>query len=168
MNLVSRAAILAALAAFASACATHEHSASASRQEEVARKGSVVMPFDLMKTTHFFDDGAQGGTETVTANDPGDTQQVALIRSHLAKEALLFSRGDFSDPAAIHGENMPGLATLRAARGKLSVSYRELPAGASVVYASQDPAVVAAIHDWFAAQRADHAAHMHMHGMTMQ
>ena len=168
--MTNRHVVLAFIAALAAACTmpAHEHSASASRQEEVARKGSAVMPFDLMKTTHFFDDDAHGGTETVTANDPGDTQQVALIRSHLAKEALLFARGDFSDPAAIHGENMPGLATLRAAPGKLQVSYRERPAGASVVYASEDPAVVAAIHDWFAAQRADHAAHGHMHGMTMR
>lgn len=160
----------ALLALLAAACTMpeHGHSASASRQEEVARKGSTVMPFDLMKTTHFFDDGAHGGTETVTANDPADMQQVELIRSHLAREARLFARGDFSDPAAIHGQNMPGLAALSHAGGKLHVSYRELPAGASVVYASEDPAVIAAIHDWFAAQRSDHAAHQHMHGMSMR
>ena len=157
----------ALLALLAAACTmpAHEHPASASRQEEVARKGSTVMPFDLMKTTHFFDDDAHGGVETITANDPADARQVALIRSHLAKEAQRFARGDFSDPAAIHGEDMPGLAALRTAGGKLHVSYRELPAGASLAYASDDPSVVAAIHDWFAAQRSDHAAHEHMmHG----
>jgi uncharacterized cupredoxin-like copper-binding protein len=159
----NRIPFLLALIVAACAMPAHDHSGPGSRQEEVARKGSVVMPFDLMKTTHFFDDDARGGTETVTANDPADAEQVALVRSHLAKEARLFARGDFSDPAAIHGHDMPGLAALSHAGGKLHVSYRELPAGASVVYASEDAAVIAAIHDWFAAQRSDHAAHMHMH-----
>ena len=62
---------------------------------------------------------------------------------------------------------MPGLAALEHAGDKLHVSYRDVPSGASLTYASADPAVVGAIHDWFAAQRSDHAAHMHMHGMMM-
>ncbi len=167
MSLASKAALLAAVASLAAACATHEPSASDSRHEEVAQKGSAVMPFDLMKTTHFFDDDASGGIETITANDRSDSRQVELIRSHLAKESERFARGDFSDPAAIHGADMPGLAALERAGEKLHVSYREVPGGASLAYASADPAVVGAIHDWFAAQRSDHEAHMHMHGMTM-
>lgn len=165
MKFVFKAAFLTALAALAAACATHEPSASVSRHEEVAQKGSTVMPFDLMKTTHFFDDDASGGVETITANDRSDARQVELIRSHLAKESERFAQGDFSDPAAIHGADMPGLAALERAGGKLHVSYRDVPGGASLTYASADPAVVGAIHDWFAAQRSDHAAHMHMHGM---
>ena len=133
------------------------------RQAEVARKGATVMPFDLMRTTHFFDDRKSGGVETVTANDKADAEQIKLIRGHLSAEAKRFSRGDFSDPAKIHGEDMPGLATLSHAGRKLSVRYRPLPAGASLTYSSRDPAVVAALHEWFAAQRSDHAAHMHMH-----
>lgn len=164
MNPAFRFALAAALAVFTSACATH--SPSASRQEEVARKGAFVMPFDLARTTHYFDDRPDGGIETVTANDASDAEQAALIRSHLAREAERFGRGDFSDPAAIHGADMPGMAALERAGARLRVSYREVPGGASVVYASADPAVVAAIHQWFAAQRSDHAAHAHMHGMT--
>ncbi len=121
------------------------------------------MPFDLSRTTHFFDDNANGGIETVTANDQGDVEQVTLIRSHLATEAQRFGRGDFSDPAAIHGENMPGLSVLAKAVSKLHVTYKEIAGGASLTYASQDPVVITALHDWFAAQRADHAAHAHMH-----
>jgi hypothetical protein len=155
-------AALAALAVFACACASH--APASPRQEEVARKGAVVMPFDLAKTTHYFDDTANGGIETVKANDPSDPEQAALIRSHLAEEAQRFARGDFSDPAAIHGPDMPGMAALERAGAKLRVSYREVPGGASLTYASADPAVVAAIHEWFAAQRSDHAAHRHMHG----
>ena len=133
------------------------------RQAEVARKGATVMPFDLMRTTHFFDDRETGGVETVTANDKADAEQVKRIRAHLSTEAKRFSRGDFSDPAKIHGDDMPGLTTLSRAGRKLSVKYKSLPAGASLTYSSPDKAVVAALHEWFAAQRFDHAAHMHMH-----
>ena len=134
-----------------------------SRQEAIARSGASVMPFDLTRTKHFFDDTAHGGIETITANDARDRKQIGLIREHLALEARRFSNGDFSDPAKIHGEDMPGLSTLAAAKGKLRVTYKKLPAGASLTYASRDKNVVAAVHDWFAAQRSDHNAHEHMH-----
>lgn len=132
------------------------------RQAEVARRGAEVMPFDLTRTTHFFDNTAQGGVETITANDATDAAQVALIRSHLAAEAERFGRGDFSDPARIHGQDMAGLAALESAGSRLHVQYAELPAGARLVYLSDDPAVIAAIHRWFEAQRRDHNAHSHM------
>ena len=152
----------AALAAVFSLVALAAHAGADSRQDEVARKGASVMPFDLTRTTHFFDDRPTGGIETVTANDPRDARQASLIRSHLAAEAKRFAHGDFSDPARIHGQAMPGLAQLEKAGKKLQVTYRDLPAGASLAYESSDRALVAAIHEWFAAQRSDHGAHMHM------
>ena len=133
------------------------------RQEEVARKGATVMPFDLMRTTHFFDDTKAGGIETIAAHDPSDTRQVELIRSHLAAEAKRFGKGDFSDPAAIHGHDMPGLAELARAGDKLQVEYKNLPAGARLSFTSRDASVIAAVHAWFAAQRSDHVAHEHFH-----
>jgi hypothetical protein len=137
--------------------------AQSSRQEEIARKGTQVMPFDLARTRHFFDDTPTGGVETVTANDPHDAKQIALIRAHLQVESQRFARGDFADPAAIHGADMPGLAALADAGSKLAISYSSIPAGASIRYTSADAAVVRAIHQWFAAQRSDHDAHAHMH-----
>ncbi len=134
-----------------------------SRQDEVAHSGASVMPFDLMRTTHYFDDTPSGGVETITANDERDARQAALIRAHLATEAKRFSHGDFSDPAKIHGADMPGLAELTGAGTKLHVKYKKLPAGASLTYTSRDRAVAAAVHAWFAVQRSDHAAHAHLH-----
>ncbi|AGU49104.1 hypothetical protein VAPA_1c20000 [Variovorax paradoxus B4] len=140
-----------------------EPAVTTSRQEDVAHKGASVMPFDLARTTHFFDDTPDGGVETITANDPKDVRQTALIRSHLAIEARRFARGDFSDPARIHGQDMAGLTDLAHAGDRLRVSYANVPAGARLTFASDDPAVVTAIHTWFAAQRSDHGAHMHLH-----
>src|SRR6266545_986339 len=149
---VAASALIGVSSAFAA-----EPGPKTSRQDEVVRNGVSVMPFDLKRTTHFFDDTPSGGVETVSANDHRDARQIALIRSHLAAEAKRFSQGDFSDPAKIHGQDMPGLAELARAGEKLQVKYKELPVGASLIFASRDPAVAAAIHAWFAAQRSDHA-----------
>jgi hypothetical protein len=133
------------------------------RQQEVAHRGTTVMPFDLSRTTHVFDDQADGGLQTVTANDPSDTAQIYLIRDHLADLANRFARGNFADQAWLHGMDMPGLADLSAGYKKLKIIYQVLPNGASLKLASDDPAVVTAIHKYFAAQRSDHAAHGEMH-----
>jgi hypothetical protein len=160
MHSISRLIIASALVTLSFAALV---SASETRQEQVARSGATVMPFDLARTRHFFDDNPTGGIETVTANDAQDSTQIALIRSHLATEAEHFNHGDFSDPAKIHGQAMPGLAALAAAGAKLRVTYQPLPAGASLTYASDDAATVGAVHAWFAAQRSDHGAHDHLH-----
>jgi hypothetical protein len=130
----------------------------AGRQTHVAVIGAQVMPFDLNRTTHTFTDLPDGGREIVTANDPTDTEQVTLIRAHLQLEALKFSAGDFADPAVIHGNEMPGLAQLKAGFTAIEFQYEALPNGASITYRSADPTLVAALHVWFAAQRSDHGS----------
>ena len=119
------------------------------------------MPFDLNRTMHIFEPTPDGGLQTVMVHD-GDPQQVALVRSHLRKEAAAFARGDFSDPAVIHGVTMPGLAQLRAGANRMSVRYLETTNGASIRYKSADPRIIAALHVWFAAQVRDHGAHAMM------
>lgn len=163
MNHNYAAVLGCALALLGTAAHAAAPAGSGSRQEQVARQGANVMPFDLARTSHFFADRKTGGIETVTANDGRDKSQAALIRAHLAAEAKRFARGDFSDPATIHGNDMPGLAELARAGKKLRVTYKDVPAGASLSYSSRDPGVIAAIHEWFSAQRSDHGAHMHMH-----
>jgi hypothetical protein len=130
-----------------------------SRQAEVADRGAEVMPFDLDRTTHVFTGRPDGGTQTVTADDPRDAGQVRLIREHLRTEAAAFAQGDFTDPATIHGDGMPGLATLRAGTDRITVRYRDLPAGGQLTYTTDDQALVDALHDWFAAQVTDHGEH---------
>ena len=82
-----------------------------------------------------------------------------MIQGHLQEEAERFRRGDFGDPAAIHGDAMPGLAELRTGAGQISVRYGPLPDGAQLRYTTEEPALVAALHQWFAAQTSDHGRH---------
>ena len=135
-------------------CAAREE-ASPERRAEVAARGALVMPFDLAKTTHRFESLPDGGRQTVSALEP-DSQQVRLIREHLRQEAERFSRGDFGDPAAIHGHDMPGLAELRRGAARITVTFSELPTGAELRYQTSEPALLTALHHWFAAQRRDH------------
>lgn len=132
--------------------------AQQSRQDEVADRGASVMPFDLDLTEHIFTDLPDGGEQTVTALDATDDTQIRLIRGHLQKEVEKFRAGDFDDPAAIHGEEMPGLTELRegAQQGRITVTYTELEDGARLRYTSTDPNLVDGIHSWFDAQTMDH------------
>lgn len=134
--------------------------ADAARLDEVERRGAEVMPFSLERTVHVFTKTERGGLQQVLARDDADAGQVALIREHLQQVAGRFARGDFTDPAAIHGDDMPGLEELRRARsGQIEVVYGELPRGAQIEYATRDPALIAALHRWFDAQLSDHARH---------
>jgi len=129
---------------------------ASSRQQIVGDRGTDVMPFDQTATTHSFTDTTDGGYETVRANDPGDIAQIELVRGHLRQIASAFAAGDFSDPAAIHGADMSGLAALSAGAGELSIIYADVSAGGRITFSSTDPALVGAVHEWFAAQTSDH------------
>lgn len=158
------AGLLAATAAVAwtFACSgngTPAPAPSTARQAEVAERGRSVMPFDLDRTTHQFAKTNTGGVQTVTADDPADTTEVALVQQHLQQEAERFRRGDFTDPARIHGSDMLGLAALRGSAGKISVDYAATANGAHITYTTGDSALVTALHSWFDAQVSDHGAH---------
>lgn len=129
------------------------------RQAAVAERGADVMPFDLDATTHRFEPTSDGLVQTVTADDPADAEQVALIREHLIEELDRFADGDFEDPAAIHGADMPGLAELRGRADDLEVALDELPGGARLTFTTDAPALVEALHRWGEAQVSDHGAH---------
>ena len=117
------------------------------RLDEVAERGMHIMPFDLEKTTHVFSKTANGGIQQVITKDKSDSEQIQLIRDHLSEIYEEFRQGDFSNPAHIHGEDMPGLAELKTAdSGQIQIEYTELPDGAQINYATKSPKFIKAIH----------------------
>ena len=153
---VASVAVIGTLAA-TGAFGSGQTDAERVRQERVAERGSEVMPFDLEATTHVYEKTENGGVQRVVADDPGDAANVAAIRGHLREAADAFGRGEFFDPAEIHGEEMPGLAELEAGAERVEVRYEELPDGAQIVLASEDQELVGAVHRWFDAQLSDHS-----------
>jgi hypothetical protein len=151
---------LSVLAVLLTALPVLAEEASKARVDEVARRGAEVMPFSLEQTTHIFTKTEKGGLQQVIVKEIPNTEQVKLIQAHPSKISREFAQGDFSDPARIHGEDMPGLAELKKAKpGEITVEYKELSNGAQISYATDDPALIKAIHRWFDAQLSDHARH---------
>ena len=128
------------------------------KQEHVHHSGHGVMPFDLAKTTHIFRMTDSGGVQRVIVKDPAAKDQVALIQRHLQHEAAAFQRGDYSDPASLHGADMPGLKDLQAGAAQIRVSYSALPTGAEIIFETTDLHLLTAIHRWFGAQLSEHGA----------
>jgi len=128
------------------------------QQEHVHGMAHAVMPFDVSKTTHVFTMTEVGGVERVVVKDKRETDQVALIQQHLRKEAARFQRGDYSDPAALHGATMPGLEELEAGAKHIRVKYADLPDGGEITFETSDRHLLTAIHRWFGAQLSEHGA----------
>lgn len=135
------------------------HAADAQRQTDVATRGKDVMPFSLKATTHVFTKTAEGGTQRVVAKAALDSVQVKLVRQHLKEIQQQFRQGDFSGSTHIHGQEMPGLAELKAAKpGEIAIDYRNVTGGAELLYKTSNATLVTALHKWFDSQLSDHGA----------
>lgn len=132
------------------------------RQQQVRSNGEHVMPFSLNATLHEFRPVPLGGVMTIVARK-NDAAQIRLIQSHLLKEANAFERGNYADPAAIHGMQMPGLPYLSTHSSEVVVRYQPLEKGARISFFGSTAKSVKAIHEWFAAQLADHGSDATMH-----
>jgi hypothetical protein len=129
-----------------------------SAQDHVHQRAHGVMPFEVSKTVHYFKMTESGGVQRVVAKDPGALDQVALIQQHLQHEAVSFQRGDFSDPATLHGADMPGLKELQFGASNIKVSYASLPEGAQITFETTELRLLTALHRWFGAQLSEHCA----------
>ena len=134
------------------------HAFAQTRQEHVHQMAHSVMPFDISRTMHIFRMTESGGVQKVIAKDPGAADQIKLIRQHLRHEAERFRHGDYSDPAKLHGADMPGLKDLQAGAPQIKVSYAALPSGAQITFETADIHLMTALHRWFGAQLSEHGA----------
>jgi len=130
-----------------------------SLQEHVHGHGHDAMPFDLARTLHIFLMTEDGGVQqVVTRGDVADAEQVKLIQHHLTMEAAAFQKGNFADPAQLHGATMPGLQGLQSGATRIQIAYRSLPNGAEIRFKSNDMRLITAIHRWFGSQLSEHGA----------
>ena len=139
--------------------ATTPSAADESRRADVAQRGAEVMPFDLNATTHIFTKTADGGVQRVVAKNRRNVRDVDLIRKHLREIDEQFSRGNYSAPSSIHGNDMPGLTELQSAKpGQVQMAYSDVEGGAQIRYSTRTPTLINAINRWFDAQLSDHGA----------
>jgi len=97
-----------------------------------------------------------GGIQKIIVKDSGDKDQIALIQHHLHMESEQFQHGDYSDPATLHGADMPGLKELKAGAAHIKISYTPLQNGAEINFETTDLHLLTALHRWFGAQLSEH------------
>ncbi|OHD69245.1 MAG: hypothetical protein A2V99_08450 [Spirochaetes bacterium RBG_16_67_19] len=131
---------------------------SQDRQGMIHSMGAQVMPFSLAKTLHVFEMTESGGIQQVVIRDQADSDQIPMIRMHLQHEAMLFSSGNYSDPASLHGTQMPGVKELTEGAAEIHIEFEPLPNGAQIVFSTSDLHLLTALHRWFGAQLSDHGA----------
>lgn len=126
-------------------------------------RGQRAMGVDQYTSTHLFDALPDGGRIELQRGED-DPAGVAEIRRHLQQIARAFAAGDFSTPAFVHGQPVPGTAVLAAKRDLITYTYRELPHGGEVRITTGDPEAIEAIREFMAFQRQDHRAGGMDHG----
>lgn len=127
----------------------------------VQARGMEVMGVSQTASSHVFEDLPDGGRIVYTADTPTDSQAVATIRAHLRDIAGAFAAGDFSQPARVHGRDVPGSAVLAQRRATVRYTMTERPAGGELRIVTTDPATLAAVREFLQFQRNDHRAPAH-------
>jgi len=120
-------------------------------------RGEVGMGVDQYASTHLFDALPDGG-RIEFQHDEDDVDAVAQIRSHLREIQVSFKQGDFSIPAFVHDQPVPGTDVMAQRSEHIEYLYQDLPRGGELRLVTQDPDALAAIRDFMAFQRADHRA----------
>jgi hypothetical protein len=141
---------------------TATHALSDSAFAALQDRGHTTMGVDQYTSTHRFDDLPDGGRIELQ-RDQDDPEGVAQIRAHLQHIAAAFKTGDFSDPAVVHGHEMPGTDVMAQKKDGITYTYAPLPRGGEVRIRTQDPEALRAIHAFLAAQRGEHRAGGHTH-----
>jgi hypothetical protein len=121
------------------------------------RRGQTAMGVDQYTSTHKFDAFKTGGRIELL-RDTDDSAGVAQIRKHIRKIARAFKSGDFTTPAMVHMQTVPGTAVMRTKRGVITYEPRNLPRGAELLIRTSDPDALRAIHEFMAFQRGEHHA----------
>jgi hypothetical protein len=115
------------------------------------------MGVDQYTSTHLFDALPDGG-RIEFLYDRDDPEAIATIREHLQEIQAAFSAGDFSTPAFVHAQEVPGADVMAARADHIEYAYSELPRGGELRLTTDDPETLDAIRAFMAFQRDDHQA----------
>ncbi|MEO8620534.1 MAG: hypothetical protein ABI625_05675 [bacterium] len=124
------------------------------------RRGKVAMGVDQYASVHHFDDLADGGRIQLE-RDRDDVAGARAIQAHLRGIAKAFSSGDFSTPAFVHMQHVPGSADMAKQRAVIQYTVRALPRGGELRITTSDTTARRAVHEFLAFQRGEHHAAGH-------
>jgi hypothetical protein len=127
-------------------------------------RGKKAMGVDQYTSTHKFDSFPDGGRIELQVNQD-DSAGVAAIRAHIRDIASAFKSGDFSTPAFVHMQSVPGTKKMAELRSKITYTAHDLPRGAELHITTTDKNALTAIHEFMAFQRDEHHAEGMSHPM---
>ena len=128
----------------------HQHHAA------LNARGKQFMGFDQEATAHHFILTKDGGRIEVNAKAADDAKSAGEIRVHLRHIAQAFRSGDFSVPALVHDQTVPGVAAMKAAGAALTYTFEETDRGGLIRISGSTPDAVAAVHEFLKFQIKDH------------
>ena len=141
--------------------AQHAHHVKTDSAEAALQaRGALLMGVAQDASTHTFDALPDGGRLRYVMNEPDDVG-TATIRAHLRAIAAAFAQGDFSTPAHIHAQHVPGTDVMAAHRNSITYTVTDIPNGAELRMRTDNPEVVQAIARFMAFQRSEHRAGGH-------
>ena len=113
------------------------------------------MGVDQYTSTHHFDTLPDGGRIALERDVP-DSAGVSQIRAHIREIARAFRAGDFSTPATVHMQDVPGAKVMAEKRAVITYEARDLPRGAELRIRTSDSAALRAVHEFLTFQRSAH------------
>lgn len=117
------------------------------------------LPYAIDRALEGFAKTANGGIMQIVAKSANDTQQIKPMQQYLRQTAEEYQKGDFSSTERFHGTDMPGLAQMKAAKtGEIKYQYKALDNGGQIVFSSEDPQLLNALHAWIDAQIKEHGS----------
>jgi hypothetical protein len=148
------------------ACLLVLFSATAQAQESDAGKHAAnstdahqSLPYAVDQALEGFAKTADGGIMQIIAKSADDAQQITRMQQYLRQTAEEYKKGDFSYTERFHGTNMPGLAQMKAAKaGEIKYQYKALNNGGQIVFSTEDPQLLNALHAWIDAQIKEHGS----------
>jgi hypothetical protein len=133
------------------------HQAGDSGFKAMKGRGTMAMGVDQDRSTHRFTSLPDGGRIELTS-DVDDSAATAAIRKHFADIEKAFAEGDFSIPAMVHDQDVPGTDVMKAKAAVITYRMREVPRGAELRITTRDKGAIAAVHRFLLFQRTEHHA----------
>jgi hypothetical protein len=123
----------------------------------LAQRGGQPTPPPPDQALHVYRETSDGGVQIVVDHELKRTELQAL-RSRLRDQAKQFEHGEFT--LAANATAPASLGALKAGASRITVTYTDVDDGGAIRLKTNDPTLVHAIYDYFAAQvAAERRAH---------
>lgn len=117
----------------------------------------VAHDFAVTDTQHMFGKTPDGIMIGLMAHDALQQARIEEARVYMRGEYDRYLRGEFDDAYSASSAHVA--TQLADYRDEMTITYQDVASGAMVQVTSQDPDVVALLHQWIEMRQADHGDH---------